>query len=639
MKRVVVVGAPRSGAGLLQALWLADERWGRSGMSSGDPLEEITDAFADTGGAWSHRLTAESAGEAGVAAVVGALAEGPDQTVDWAPKSSLRIPLIDAADPDVRFIRVVRDPRRAVASLVTAWRSGRFASEPDLPGWWGEPWSFPLVPGWPELAGKPLHEVAAVQWFTIDALVRDDLAGIDPSRVATVRFEDLVADPAAVIAGAASGVGVEWSADLPEDLPLSPFTVTKPDEAKWQRDAQETLAAFGARAELHQGFLHEARDRDWTDYVEPLTITREPVLASQVTRPSAGTAFSSQHSSSLVELLAKAQSSLVISTYKSGHVIFARAGQEKLDTHVFGFNRPMGMAVDGPRLAIGTGSTVESYWNQANLAARIDPEQRHDGVYVPRSTIHTGDVAIHEMDYDSDGLLWFVNTRFSCLSTLDASHSFNARWIPDWITGLAGEDRCHLNGLAMRDGRPTYVTALARTDTAHGWREHKGTSGVIVEIATHRVVTEGLSMPHSPRWHDDKLWVLQSGLGTLSTVDLDTGRVTQVAELPGFTRGLAFIGRYALIGLSQVRESVFTGLPITSRADERNCGVWVVDTQTGQIVGLLRFEGAVQEIFDVKVLPGITWPTIVTDQEVLGSTFVLPPETLSRLAEGSSRSS
>ena len=139
-------------------------------------------------------------------------------------------------------------------------------------------------------------------------------------------------------------------------------------------------------------------------------------------------------------------------------------------------------------------------------------------------------------------------------------------------------------------------------------------------------------MPHSPRWHDGKLWVLQSGLGTLSTVDLASGEVTQVAELPGFTRGLSFIGRYALIGLSQVRESVFTGLPITSRADERNCGVWVVDTQTGQIVGLLRFEGAVQEIFDVKVLPGITWPTIVTDAEVLGSTFVLPPDTIARLA-------
>jgi uncharacterized protein (TIGR03032 family) len=185
----------------------------------------------------------------------------------------------------------------------------------------------------------------------------------------------------------------------------------------------------------------------------------------------------------------------------------------------------------------------------------------------------------------------------------------------------------------MVDGRPAYVTALARTDTPGGWREHKGTSGVIVEIATNRVVAEGLSMPHSPRWHDGKLWVLQSGLGTLSTVDPATGSITQVAELPGFTRGLAFIGRYALVGLSQVRESVFAGLPITSRADERNCGVWVVDTQTGAIVGLLRFRGAVQEIFDVKVLPGITWPTMVSDPDVLASSFVLSPAAMEQLAK------
>jgi uncharacterized protein (TIGR03032 family) len=629
--RVVLVAAPRSGAGLLQSLWLLDRRWGRSGLSQREPLEEITDTLADSGNPWSHRITPETSGA--VDAVAQALGEGPELAVDWAPKNALRIPLIEAADPHVKFVRVVRDPRRAVASLVQAWRSGRFASEPGLPGWWGEPWSFPLIPGWPDLAGKPLHEVAATQWLTTDALVRDDLAEVDPSKVAVVRFEDLLENPQAELERVTTALDVEWSADLPDDLPLSPFTVTRPDERKWQRDAQETLAAFAARQELHQAFLAESTAREWTSYVEPLVIEREPVLGKQVTRSSAGTPFSSEHSTSLVELLTKARSSLIISTYKSGHVIFARAGDGKVNTHVFSFNRPMGMAVQGPRLAIGTGHTIEGFWNQANLVARVDPERRHDAVYVPRSTIQTGDVAIHEMEYDADGTLWFVNTRFSCLATQDIAHSFEPAWRPEWITGLAGEDRCHLNGLAMVDGRPAYVTALARTDTPGGWREHKGTSGVIVEIATDRVVVEGLSMPHSPRWYDGKLWVLQSGLGTLSTVDPATGTITQVAELPGFTRGLAFIGRYALVGLSQVRESVFTGLPITSRADERNCGVWVVDTQTGAIVGLLRFRGAVQEIFDVKVLPGITWPTMVSDPEVLASSFVLSPSAMEQLAK------
>lgn len=346
--RIVLVAAPRSGAGLLQGLWCLDDRWSPSGLSSGD---------LDVSAAW---------------------ADSAEMTVDWAPKSALRIPLMAAADPHVKFVRVARDPRRAVPSLVQAWRSGRFVSEPELEGWWGEPWSFPLIPDWQELAGKPLHEVAAVQWLTIDARVRDDLASVDPARVVTVRFEELIADPAAEMARVTAELGVEWSAEIPDPLPLSPLTVMPPDESKWQGEAHETLAAFEAQPHLHQAFLAEASERGWVEYVEPLTITREPVLASQVTRPSEGTAFSSQHSSTLVELLHKARASLVISTYKSGHVIFARAGEEKLDTHVFGFNRPMGMAVDGPRLAIGTGLTIESYWNQANLAARVDPEQRQD---------------------------------------------------------------------------------------------------------------------------------------------------------------------------------------------------------------------------------------------------------------------
>jgi uncharacterized protein (TIGR03032 family) len=187
--------------------------------------------------------------------------------------------------------------------------------------------------------------------------------------------------------------------------------------------------------------------------------------------------------------------------------------------------------------------------------------------------------------------------------------------------------------MVMQNGKPKYVTALARTDVAGGWRELKGTSGVIVDVETNRVVVEGLSMPHSPRLHSGKLWVLQSGLGLLATVDIETGRIDPVAELPGFTRGLAFIGRYALVGLSQVRESVFTGLPITEKAAERNCGVWIVDTADGKIVGRLRFSGAVQEIFDVKVLPGITWPTLLLPGPATSSSFVLSPETLAQTAQ------
>ncbi len=632
--RLLLVGPPRSGAGLLQVLWLTDAAWSRSGLSGNDPLEELLDSVADSArgsGDWSHRITD---GSGGVSEALRTSADsGGDLTIDWAPRNSLRLAALASTVDDVRVIHVVRDPRIAVPSLVQAWRSGRFVSEPGLPGWWGEPWSFPLIPGWRDLAGKPLHEIAAAQWFGIDTAVREDLDVMTGVPVAQVTYEALIADPGAEIVRVAGELGVEWAGEVPSPAPMSPFTVSAPDPRKWQRDISETLAAFSARSTEHKAFIDWADSAGLASYRQAVSIEQPSPLAGQVSRPSAGTPFMSQHSSSLVELLDKAASSLIITTYKSGHVILARTRGDKIDTNVIGFDRPMGVAVAGSRLAIGTGQTIDTYTNQPNVAARLEGEERrHDAVFLPRSVVYTGDIAIHEMGYDADGVLWFVNTKFSCLCTQDLDHSFAVRWTPGWITSLAGEDRCHLNGMAMIDGRPKYATALAQTDTPGGWREHKGTSGVIIDIDTHDIVVDGLAMPHSPRWHDGRMWVLQSGLGTLSTVDLAAGTVTEVAKVPGFTRGLAFIGRYALIGLSQVRESVFTGLPITESAAERNCGVWVVDTQTGNIVGMLRFEGAVQEIFDVSVLPGIRWPTLLHRGEATANAFVLTQEDLRRVA-------
>ena len=143
---------------------------------------------------------------------------------------------------------------------------------------------------------------------------------------------------------------------------------------------------------------------------------------------------------------------------------------------------------------------------------------------------------------------------------------------------------------------------------------------IIIEF---EVIAHGLAMPPSPRWYDGKLWILESGKGSLATVSVETGEVTTIATLPGFTRGLNFIGPYALVGLSQVRESVFKNLPITSQKEERNCGVWIVDIRNGEIVGELKFSGMVKEIFDVKVLHNTKWPTILDEPGLVQSHFVL----------------
>jgi uncharacterized protein (TIGR03032 family) len=346
----------------------------------------------------------------------------------------------------------------------------------------------------------------------------------------------------------------------------------------------------------------------------------------------------SVHTSSFPRLLEELGISLLVTTYQAGKLVVLRSDQGVLNTHFRGFNKPMGLAVAGDRLAIGTTLEIWEFHNLPAVARRWPPIDKHDACFLPRSSLTTGDIQIHEMAWASSGgqeELWFVNTRFSCLCTRDSLHSFVPRWRPPFITDLAPEDRCHLNGLGLRDGRPRYVTALGSTNDSAGWRPNKAWGGVLMEVPSGEVLGEGLSMPHSPRWHADRLWVLESGAGGIGWLDPCTGKVERIAELPGFTRGLDFSGPFAFIGLSQVRESaVFSGIPITERLRERTCGVWVVDVRTGQTVAFLKFEDLVQEIFAVAVLPNVRFPDVVNDDTTLiADSFVLPDEALPSVPE------
>jgi uncharacterized protein (TIGR03032 family) len=200
-----------------------------------------------------------------------------------------------------------------------------------------------------------------------------------------------------------------------------------------------------------------------------------------------------------------------------------------------------------------------------------------------------------------------VNTRFACLGTLDRSASFAPRWRPPCVTALEPTDRCHLDGLGMVDGRPRHVTALGETDEPTGRRANRARGGILMDMASGEVITRGLSMPRSPRRYGGRLCACESGAGTLGFIDQSAGRYEAIVEVPGFTRGLDFAGSPAFVGLSQVRESaVFSGIPITGRLkeEERICGVRLVDLASGRMVGPLRFDTAVQEIFAVTVLPG-----------------------------------
>ncbi len=349
----------------------------------------------------------------------------------------------------------------------------------------------------------------------------------------------------------------------------------------------------------------------------------------------------SVHTSNFGPLLDELGLSLLVTTYQAGKLVVLRQNEQgTLNTHFRTFARPMGLAVAGDRLALGTALEVWEYHNLPAVARQLEPAGSHDACYLPRLAHMTGEVQIHEMAWvpraeaPADPELWFVNTRFSCLCTRAMPYSFVPRWRPKFISAIAPEDRCHLNGLGVRDGAVRYATALAATDTPGGWRDRKKDGGVLIDIADNEVLARGLSMPHSPRWYAGRLWVLNSGQGGLGTVDPATGKYEEVATLPGFTRGLDFVGPLAFVGLSQVRESaVFSGIAIAERpVAERCCGVWVVNIQSGQVIAYVKFEDAVQEIFAVQALPYRRPDVLNDDPTRLAESFVVPDESLAEVA-------
>lgn len=336
---------------------------------------------------------------------------------------------------------------------------------------------------------------------------------------------------------------------------------------------------------------------------------------------------------SFVALLRQLGASLFISTYQANKLLVARGMDNGLSLLVRTFERPMGMAVDGQRLTIGTRSQIWTLRNAADIAPRIEPVGQHDACFLPRSSHVTGDIGVHEIAWVKPGPestrdeLWIVSTRFSCLCTIDPDYSFVPRWRPPFITALAAEDRCHLNGLAVIDGRPAYVTALGETDIADGWRANKPQGGCLMEVASGAKVSRGLSMPHSPRWHDGRLWLLESGTGRLVLVDPAKGQRQTVAELPGFARGLAMIGPYAFVGLSKIRKtSAMDGVPLAERRSSLKSGVAVVDLRDGATVAFLEFQTAVEEVFDVQLATQFRFPELVGFQkDTIQHTFIVPP--------------
>jgi uncharacterized protein (TIGR03032 family) len=329
-----------------------------------------------------------------------------------------------------------------------------------------------------------------------------------------------------------------------------------------------------------------------------------------------------------LDWLAQAGGSVAVSTYQAGKVALIGWDGRQATLLMRQFDKPLGLTASGDRLALATRHDVTIFANAPLLAHDYleDEPGRYDALYLPRATYHTGDLNTHDVAIVGEDI-WLTATRFSCLAKLSFDFSFMPVWKPWFVTDLVPEDRCHLNGVAFLDGRPRYVTALGTTNVAGTWREQKATGGVLIDIESNEIVLRGLAMPHSPRWHDGRLWMLNSGAGELITVDLQTGRYDVVCSLPGYLRGLCLCGSYALVGLSKIREKhIFGGLPVQQRCDNLLCGVAVVDLRTGREAGFFEFTVGCEELYDVQFLPGVFRPTILSLDKSAVRQAIINPE-------------
>jgi len=314
------------------------------------------------------------------------------------------------------------------------------------------------------------------------------------------------------------------------------------------------------------------------------------------------------------EWLAEQRVSLAFTTYQTGKLfLIGLQSGDRLSLFERTFNRAMGLYATDRSLYL---SSLFQLWRFENALEPGQDYQGYDRLYVPQVGYTTGDLDIHDIALDAENRIIFVNTLFGCLAAVSETHSFVPLWQPPFLSKLAAEDRCHLNGLAMDAGQPRYVTAVSQSDVADGWRDRRHNGGVVVDVPANQAIVTGLSMPHSPRCYRDKLWLLNSGTGYFGSVDLQQGTFEPMTFCPGYLRGLAFWGDYAIVGISRPRgNKTFSGLALDgnlkAKDAEARSGLLVIDLRSGDIVHWLRAEGIVEELYDVAVLPGVRRPMAI----------------------------
>lgn len=238
-------------------------------------------------------------------------------------------------------------------------------------------------------------------------------------------------------------------------------------------------------------------------------------------------------------------------------------------------------------------------------------DERVDACFITRSAHYSGMINIHDIDWGDEGL-WAVNSSFSCLCTLEPDSSFVPRWKPHFISELVPEDRCHLNGMTLKDGKPAYVTTFSKYDKPGMWRKGDKFDGTLMDVENNQILVDGLAMPHSPRWYNERVYFCNSGHGLICSYNPQSGETETIAEMPGFTRGMDFYGPLMFVGLSKVRKADVTSpAPLAEKYDETYSGIWIINTENNNEVGHIKFTGNVDQIYDVAVIPNCSYPELI----------------------------
>lgn len=364
------------------------------------------------------------------------------------------------------------------------------------------------------------------------------------------------------------------------------------------------------------------------------------------------TDFSFTYSGNIPAILKHLNISLAFTSYQAGRLMLVRTDGEDLEINFKEFPRPMGLTATDQGLILGTFTQIIQFQREDGLLEQIkkplpdiaqditaprahksdeekqaDAEKRLanktyveklkpvdarvDACFITRSTHYTGMINIHDIEWGNTGL-WAVNSSFSCLCTIDPSYSFVPQWKPPFIETLTPEDRCHLNGMTLRDGEPAYVTTFSQYEDRKQWRDSDKHTGTLIDVKRNEVVVSGLTMPHSPRWHNGRVYFCHSGLGHLNCYHPDTGEMEVIAELPGFTRGIDIYGSIMFVGLSRKRQSDVTSPGLVTEDSEKTCsGIWLFNLDTHEVIGTIKFQGNVDQIYDIAILYNTSFPEVI----------------------------